>query len=144
MKRWKWLVPLAVAAYGLRFGSSWLTLALAGDRRFDPHGFGLLGDAILLSALFLPALGLLLWILRRNRPWRGLLSPASVPLWTGLSVLLFLLIGAPTPGQAWALVLLPLAESWPVLLSALLWFAVAGVLRALAVASPEAPVAGER
>lgn len=131
------LAPLAVATYLLRFGSSWLLLERVGAQRFDPHAFGLLGDAVLLLALALPLLVLLGWILRRRRPWRGLLAAASAPGWTALSVLLLLLIGAPTPGQVWTFLLLPVQDHWPVLLSALLWFATCAVLRALAVARPE-------
>ncbi|WP_156963921.1 hypothetical protein [Muricoccus aerilatus] len=52
-------------------------------------------------------------------------------------MLLLLLIGAPTPGQVWAFLLLPLMAHWPVLLSALLWSATCAVLRALAVTRPE-------
>ncbi|MFT8243552.1 hypothetical protein [Roseomonas sp. BN140053] len=130
------LALLAVLFYGLRFAASWLVLARVGADRFDPHGFGLLGDALLLAVLALPLLVLLRWILRRRRPWRGLLAPASAPGWTALSVLLLLLLGAPLPGQVWALLLLPVAASWPVLLAVLFWFATCAALRALAVAPP--------
>ena len=127
---------LAILAFLLRFGTSWLVFVQAGAARFDPHGFGLLGDAVLLAALAGPLLVLLWWILRRSRPWRGFLVPAASPGWTGVSVLVLLLLGAPMPGQVWAIVLLPVRLHWPVLVSVLVWFAVCAVLRALAVAPP--------
>ena len=136
LRRVAWFLPLAVAAYGLRFASSWLVLATVGADRFDPHTFGLLGDAMLLLALLPAMLGLLWWVLRRRRPWRGVFAAASAPGWTALSVLLLLLLGAPTPEQVSALALLPVRDAWPVLLSALLWFAVAAAGRAFAVAAP--------
>ncbi|WP_169742836.1 hypothetical protein [Muricoccus aerilatus] len=36
------LAPLAVAAYLLRFGASWLLLERIGAEQFNPHAFGLL------------------------------------------------------------------------------------------------------
>lgn len=77
---------------------------------------------------------MLLWVVRRRAPWRGVLAPAA-PGPTALSVALLLILGAPLPGQVWAFILLPLREAWPVLLSALLWFATAAALRSLAVAA---------
>ena len=136
LRRAAWLVPVGLASYGLRFACSWLVLAWAGDKRFDPHGFGLLVDAVLLLALAPVMAGLLGWLLWRRRGWRGLLAPGATPAGTVGSVVVLLLLGAPLPGQVWALVLLPLADSWPVLVSALLWFATAAVGRALAVADP--------
>ncbi|WP_458096462.1 hypothetical protein [Roseomonas sp. WA12] len=133
-----WLAPLAIAAYILRFLSSWLLLERVGADRFDPHAFGLLGDGMLLLALTLPLLLLLWWILGRRRPWRGLFAHGRSGGWTVLSVLLLLLVGSPTPGQAWAFIMLPFRDHWPVLLAALLWFATCAVLRALAVTPPEA------
>lgn len=131
----------AASAYVLRFVSSWVFLTLTPDRRFDPHGFGLLGDAIQLSAMALPLLGLLAWVLRRRLAWRGLFAPASSFVWTALSIALLLLVGAPTLGQVWTVVLLPLTVSWPVLGSAALWFIKVAVLRALSV-SPRAAAGG--
>ncbi len=142
LRRAAWLVPLGLGDYGLRFAASWLVLAWAGSRRFDPHGFGLLGDGVLLLVLAPVVLVLLGWVLWRRNRWRGVLAPATTPAGTASSVLLLVLLGTPLPGQVWALVLLPLAESWPVLLSALLWFAVVAVGRALAVAEPRATAAG--
>lgn len=133
-----WLALAAIAAYVLRFLSSALVLNRVGPDRFDPHGFGLLGDLMLLTALAVPLLGLLWWILRRYRPGRGLLARASTPGWTALSLVLLLLLGAPTPEQWAALIVLPVNDSWPVLTSALAWFAVTALLRAGAV-SPPAP-----
>ena len=138
LRRAAWLVPLGLAGYGLRFACSWLVLAWAGERRFDPHGFGLLGDAVLLLVLAPVILALLGWVLRRGHRWRGVLAPAATPVGTVLSVLLLVLLGAPLPGQVWALVLLPLSLSWPVLVSVLLWFAVVAIGRPLAVAGPRA------
>ena len=57
--------------------------------------------------------------------------------WTSLSVVLLMLVGAPTLGQVWAVILLPVAGSWPVLASAAVWFATVAHLRAIAVAPPE-------
>lgn len=131
-----WLALIAVAAYCLRFGSSWLMLQRVPPARFDPHGFGLLGDALELAVLAVPLGALLWWILWRRGPWRGLLAPAASPGRTLLSVLLLLLLGAPKLGQVWTMILLPLSECWPVVLSALLWFAVAALLRALAASGP--------
>ncbi len=127
-----WLALLAGAAYGLRFGFSWLVLQRVPAERFDPHGFGLLGDAIELAALAIPLAALLWWILCRRGSWRGLLAPAASPGRTVLSVLMLLVLGAPTLGQAWTMILLPFSECGPVVLSTLLWFAVAAVLRASA------------
>lgn len=62
--------------------------------------------------------------------------PGATPAGTALSVVLLVLLGAPLPGQVWALVLLPLRDSWPVLVSALLWFAAVATGRALLVAGP--------
>lgn len=123
----------AVLAYLLRFVSSCAVVAWTGAPNFDPHGFGLLGDVLQLSAMALPLLVLLIWAVRRRQPWRGLLAPASSVAWTVLSVMLLVLIGAPTLGQAWAVILLPPTNSWPVLASAAIWFATVAVLRALAV-----------
>ena len=55
-----------------------------------------------------------------------------------------MLLGAPLLGQVWVLALLPLTDSWPVLVSALLCFVALAVGRALAVAPPipEVPRAG--
>ena len=131
-----WLVPLGLASYGLRFASSWLVLAWAGDKHFDPHGFGLLGDGVLLLALAPVMAGLLGWVLWRPRRWQGVLARGATPAGTVLSVVVLMLLGAPLPGQVWALVLLPPSESWPVLVSALFWFAVGAFGRALAVAGP--------
>lgn len=131
------LAAVAVVLYALRFGSVWFVTDTA-SREFDPHAFGLLGDWFLWLALALPLLALLGWALWRRRPWRGLFVPASAPSWTALSLLVLLLLGAPTPGQYWALALLPAAESWPVLAAALAWFGLVAVLRARAVAAPGA------
>ena len=141
LRRVAWLAPVGLASYGLRFASSWLVLDWAGDKRFDPHGFGLLGDGVLLLALA-PVMAVLLgWLLLRRRHWRGLLACGATTAGTVLSVAVLLLLGAPLPGQVWALVLLPLPESWPVLASVLLWFAVVAAGRAFAVAgaTPAAP-----
>ncbi len=138
LRRAAWLVPLGLAGYGLRFAASWLVLARAGSRRFDPHGFGLFGDAVLLLALAPVMLALLGWVLWRRNRWRGVLAPAATPAGSVLSAVLLVLLGAPLPGQVWALVLLPLSLSWPVLASALLWFAAVSIGRALAVADPNA------
>ena len=124
-------------AYLLRFLSSWAVVAWTGDGKFDPHGFGLLGDMLQLSAMTLPLLGLLIWTVRGRQPWRGLFAPASSVAWTVVSVVLLVLIGAPTLGQAWAVVLLPVTGSWPVLASVAVWFATVAVLRAIAVAPPQ-------
>ncbi len=129
-------MPLGLASYGLRFASSWLVLAWAGDKRFDPHAFGLLGDGVLLLALAPVMVGLLGWLLWRRRGWRGVLAPSATPAGTALSVVVLMLLGAPLPGQVWALVLLPLTESWPVLVSVLFWFGVMALGRALAVTGP--------
>lgn len=123
----------AVSAYLLRFASSWAVLAWTADRSFDPHGFGLLGDMLQLSAMALPLLGLLVWMLFRRWTWRGLFAPASSGAWTVVSVVLLVLIGAPTLGQGWAIVLLPLSASWPVLASVVVWCGTVAVLRAMAV-----------
>ena len=136
LRRAAWLVPLGLAGYGLRFAASWLVLSWTADRRFDPHGFGLLGDAVLLLVLAPVMLALLGWVLWRRNRWRGALAPAATPAGTVLSVLLLVLLAAPLPGQVWALVLLPLSLSWPVLVSALLWSGVVAIGRALAVAGP--------
>ena len=63
LRRAAWLVPLALVSYGLRFACSWLVLFWAADRRSDPHGFGLLGDAVLLLVLAPGMLPLLGWVL---------------------------------------------------------------------------------
>ncbi len=126
----------AITAYLLRFASSWAVLAWTADRSFDPHGFGLLGDAMQLSAMALPLLGLLVWMLRRRLAWRSLFAPASSVAWTAVSVVTLLLIGAPTLGQAWAVILLPVAASWPVLASSAAWFTTVAILRAMAVQAP--------
>lgn len=136
LRRAAWFLPLAVAAYGLPCASCWLVLATVGADRFDPHAFGLLGDAVLLLILSPVMLGLAWWVLRRCRPWCGVFAAASAPGWTALSALLLLLLGAPTPEQISALALLPARDAWPVLLSALLWFVVVAAGRALAVAAP--------
>ncbi len=138
LRRAAWLVPLGLGGYGLRFVASWLVLAWAGSRRFDPHGFGLFGDGVLLLVLAPVVLALLGWLLWRRNRWRGALAPAATPAGTMLSVLALVLLGAPLPGQIWALMLLPLSLSWPVLGSALFWFAIAAIGRALAVAEPRA------
>lgn len=136
---WRAGVLLAVAvAYGMRFLSSWAATTLAADRRFDPHGFGLLGDLVLLGVLAVPGAGLLGWTLWRGLAWRGLTwrglgAPASGPGWTAISVAILLVFGAPLPGQVWALRLLPLGESWPVALVVLGWFVLVAVLRGAAV-----------
>jgi hypothetical protein len=126
-----------VLTYLLRFLSSWAVVAWTGNREFNPHGFGLLGDFLQLSAMALPLLGLLIWTVRRRQPWRGLFASASSMAWTILSVMLLVLIGAPTLGQAWAIILLPVTGSWPVLASVAVWFATVAVLRAMAVAPPK-------
>ena len=126
----------AVLAYLLRFVSSWAVLAWTGDDQFDRHGFGLLGDALQLSVLAPPLLGLLVWIVRRRLPWRGVLARASTAGWTILSVVLLGLIGAPTLGQVWAVRLLPVTGSWPVLVGAATWLITVAVLRAMAVSPP--------
>ncbi len=74
----------------------------------------------------------------------GLTSSGATPAGTVLSVVAQVLLGAPLPGQAWALVLLPLPDSWPVLVSVLLWFTTVAVGRALAVAGPTPAVPGAR
>ena len=121
-------------AYLLRFLASWTVVAWTGNREFDPHAFGLLGDFLQLSAMALPLLGLLIWTVCRRQPWRGLFAPASSAAWTILSVVLLVLIGAPTLGQAWAIILQPVTRCWPVLASVAVWFATVAVLRAMAVA----------
>ncbi len=140
------IAVLAVIAFGLRFGASWLLLQRVPVARFDPHGFGLFGDAVQLAAMAAPLGALLWWIISRRGPWRGVLAPAATPGRTVFSVLMLLVIGAPTPGQAWAMILLPLSACWPVVLSAVLWFCIAAVLRALAVtgARPRAAFGGGR
>ena len=127
------LLVLAVLAYGLRFLSSWWLLEHAGADRFDPHGFGLLGDVVLLAALAPLLTMLLVWIVRRRGVWRGLFASASRPGWTVVSYALVVLLGAPTPGQVWAMILLPYDVAWPASASAALWFGVAAALRAVAV-----------
>ena len=129
-------MPLGLASYALRFASSWLVLAWANDTRFDPHAFGLLGDGVLLLALAPVMAGLLGWLLWRRRAWRGVLAPGATSAGTIVSVVLLLLLGAPLPGQVWALVLLPFSDSWPVLVSVLFWFATVAAGRALLVAAP--------
>ena len=109
---------LAITAYGLRFGASWLLLQTEPAERFDPHGFGLFGDAVQLGAMAAPLGAFLWWIISRRGPWRGVFAPAATPGRTILSVLLLLVIGAPTLGQVWAMILLPLSACWPVVLSA--------------------------
>ena len=131
-----WIAAWAVLAYLLRFLSSWTVVVWTGNREFDPHGFGLLGDFLQLSAMALPLLGLLIWTVRWRQPWRGLFAPAASVAWTILSVVLLVLIGAPTLGQVWAVILLPLTGSWPVLASVAVWFATVAVLRAMALSSP--------
>jgi len=131
-----WLAPLAVMAFLLRFGAMWFLQRRVPSERFDRHGFGLLGDFVFLCALALPLAVLLWWILRRRRPWRGFFAAASTPGRTALSVVLLLLIGAPTLGHVAALVSLPLSESWPALVSALVWWVICAGLRGLAVARP--------
>ena len=132
----RWIAAWAVLAYLLRFLSSWAVVAWTGNREFDPHGFGLLGDVLQLSAMALPLLGLLIWTVRRRQPWRGLFAPASSIAWTVTSVVLLVLIGARTLGQVWAVILLPITGSWPVLAGVAIWFATVAVLRAVAVAPP--------
>ena len=132
---------IAIAAYGLRLGASWLLLQTVPAERFDPHGFGLLGDAIQLAAMAAPLGVFLSWIISRRGPWRGVFAPAATPGRTILSGLLLLVIGAPTLGQVWAMILLPLSACWPVVLSAVLWFGVVAVLRALAVTGARSKVA---
>lgn len=130
-----WIAGWAVFVYGLRFLSSWAVLDWTANRNFDPHAIGLLGDMLQLSIMALPLLGLFAWVIRHRQPWRGLFAPASSPAWTVFSIMLLLLIGAPTLGQAWAIILLPVTESWPVLASVTAWIAVVAVLRALAVSA---------
>ncbi len=127
------LLMLAVLAYGLRFLSSWWLLEHAGADRFDPHGFGLFGDAVLLATLAPFLAVLLVGIIRRRGAWRGLFASASRPGWTLASYALVLLLGAPTPGQVWAVIMLPYDVAWPASVSAALWFGVTAVLRAVAV-----------
>lgn len=139
------LVVLAASAYLMRFLSSWWLLEHTGTDRFDPHGFGLLGDVILLviQAPFLAVF--LAWIVRRRGAWRGLFEPASRPGWTAASYALVLLLGAPTPDQVWAFILLPPPMAWPAVASAALWFAVTALLRAVAITGPVAePAARSR
>jgi hypothetical protein len=124
---------LAITAYGLRFGASWLLLQEVPAERFDPHGFGLFGDAVQLAATAVPLGALLWWIISRRGPWRGLFAPAATRFRTVVSAFMLLVVGAPTLGQVWAMILLPFSACWPVVLSAVLWFAVVAVLRALAV-----------
>ena len=131
---------LAITAYGLRFGASWLLLQAEPAERFDPHGFGLFGDAIQLAAMAAPLGALLWWIISRRGPWRGVFATAATPGRTIFSVLLLLVIGVPTLGQVWAMILLPLSACWPVVLSAVLWFGVVAVLRALAVTGAQPKV----
>ena len=123
----------AVITYAARFASTWWLVSHEETARFDPHTFGLLGDAVLLSALALPLAGLLWWSLRRRGAWRGLFAPASSTAWTIVSVASLLLLGAPTPNQIWAVILLPTADAWPAVLSAVCWFAMVALLRAVAV-----------
>ena len=130
------VVLLVLAVYGLRFASSWWLLGHGLGPRFDPHAFGTLGDAVLLSVAAPLLAGLLWWVMRRRGAWRGLFAPASRPGWTLLSVLLLLLIGAPTPNQVWAMLLLPAAEAWPAMVSAAGWFVTVALLRAVAVTGP--------
>jgi len=130
------IVVLTVAAYVLRFASSWWLLGHGLGGRFDPHAFGTLGDAVLLCVAAPPLAGLLWWVLRRRAAWRGLFAPASGPGWTLLSVLLLLVIGGPTPNQVWAMLLLPPAEAWPAMVSAVGWFVAVALLRAVAVTGP--------
>ena len=131
-----WLAVLAVSAYVLRLATSWWLSDRDKTRRFDIHGFGLFGDMILLGVLALPLAGLLWWILRRRGAWRGLFATASSPGWAALSVVLLIVLGAPTPNQVWAVILLPPIDAWPAMLSAVLWFATAAALRAVAVTGP--------
>lgn len=125
-----WIACWAVLAYVLRFLSSWAVLAWTGSREFDPHGFGLLGDGLQLSAMAPPLVGLLIWAVRCRQPWRGLFAPTSSLAWTALSIVLLVLVGAPTLGQAWAIILLPIEQSWPVLASATVWFVTVAVCSA--------------
>ena len=127
------VVLLTLAVYVLRFASSWWQLGNGFGRRFDPHAFGALGDAVLLSVAAPPLAGLLGWILRRRGAWRGLFAPASGPGWTLLSIVLLLVISVPTPNQVWAMLLLPAADAWPAMLSAAGWFVTVALLRAVAV-----------
>ncbi len=131
-----WIAAWAVLAYLLRFLSSWAVVTWTGNQEFDPHGFGLLGDFLQLFVMALPLLGLLIWTVRRRQPWRGLFAPASSMAWTVMSVVLLVLIGTPTLGQVWAVILLPTTGSWPVLAGVAIWFATVAVLRAIAVAPP--------
>ena len=128
------LVLLVLAVYVLRFASSWWLFAQGFSQRFDPHAFGTLGDAVLLSVAALPW-----WVLRRRGAWRGLFAPAAGPGWTLLSVVLLLVIGAPTPNQVWAMLLLPAADSWPAIPSAASWFATVALLRAVAITGSRRP-----
>ena len=130
------MVLLTLAVYVLRFASSWWLLDHGLGQRFDPHAFGTLGDAVLLSLAAPPLAGLLWWVLRRRGAWRGLFAPASRPGWTLLSILLLLVIGAPTPNQVWAMLLLPLVDAWPAVVSAACWFVTVALLRAVAVTGP--------
>ena len=82
LHRAAWLVPLALVSYGLRFASSWLVLSSAADHRFDAHGFGLLGDAVLLLVLAPVMLPLLVWVLWRHSQWRGITARAATPAGT--------------------------------------------------------------
>ena len=52
------IVPV-LALYVLRFASSWWLLGQGFGQRFDPHAFGTLGDAVLLSVAALPLAALL-------------------------------------------------------------------------------------
>lgn len=133
-----WLATAAVAAYGLRPWSYWLLLERTGPDRFpfDRHGYGLLGEVLLLGALALPLAALLWWIMRRYHAGQGLLARASTPAWTVVSVLLLLLLGAPLPTHWGAISRLPVVDTWPVLAADLLWLAVSALLRAAAVAPP--------
>ena len=133
------MVLPVLAVYVLRFASSWWLLGQGLGSRFDPHAFGTLGDAVLLSVAASPLAGLLWWIMRRRGAWRGLFAPASGPGWTLLSILLLLVIGAPTPNQVWAMLLLPAAEAWPAMVSAACWFITAALLRAVAVTGSRQP-----
>ena len=51
--------------------------------------------------------------------------------------MLLVLIGAPTLGQAWAVILLPITDYCPLLASAAVWFATVAVLRVIVVVSPK-------
>ena len=132
------LAAVAVAAYGLRPASYWLLLERTGPDRFpyDRHGYGLLGDIVLPGALAVPLAALLRWIMRRYHAGQGVLAPASTRAWTMVSFMLLLLLGAPPPAHWGAMDRLPVADTWPVLATDLLWFAVGALLRAAAVAPP--------